>query len=98
MVAAAAPLYCTPLIGHTLDAEMEELKGSTRLAAAWIHTNGVDNGIAVISYYGISKSNSDTDKEEDERKIPECDMEVLLSSQEKAYIHMHGRKCPYRQE
>ena len=29
MVAATAPLYCTPLIGHTLEAEMDELIGST---------------------------------------------------------------------
>ena len=62
MVAAATPLYCTQLIGHTLEAEMEELTGSTRLAASWIQTNSVDNGIAVISYYGISESNSNSDK------------------------------------
>ena len=43
MVAAATPLYCTQLIGHTLEAEVEELTGSTRLAASWIQTNGVDN-------------------------------------------------------
>ena len=42
MVAATTPLYCTPLIGHTLEAEMEELIGSTRLAASWIHANFVD--------------------------------------------------------
>ena len=63
MVAATTPLYCTSLIGYTLDTEMEDLNGSTRLAAAWTQTNGVDNGIAVMSYYGIiSGSNSDTDK------------------------------------
>ena len=51
LVTAAAPLYCTHLTDHTLEAEMEELVDSTRLAAAWIQTNGVDNGIAVISFY-----------------------------------------------
>ena len=40
---------------------MEELVDSTRLATAWIQTNGVDNGIAVISFYGISGSNCDSD-------------------------------------
>ena len=30
-------------------------------------TNGVDNGIAVISYYGISASNCDSDKRINER-------------------------------
>ena len=44
-----------PYIAHnsptTLEAEMEELVDSTRLATAWIQTNGVDNGIAVASYY-----------------------------------------------
>ena len=62
MVAATTPLYCTPLIGHTLEAEMEELVVSTRIAASWIQTNGVDNGIVVISFYGISSSNSDSAK------------------------------------
>ena len=61
-VAATTPLYCTPLLGHTLDAEMAELQRSTRLAAAWIQTNGVDNGRAVISYYGISGANFDREK------------------------------------
>ena len=61
-VAAAAPLYCTQLIDHTLEVEMEELVSSSRLAASWIHTNGVERGIAVISFYGISGSNSDSNK------------------------------------
>ena len=63
-VAAAAPLYryCTQLINHTLEAEMEELVSSSRLAASWIQTNGVERGIAVISFYGISGSNSDANK------------------------------------
>ena len=61
-VAAAAPLYCTQLIDHTLDTEMEELVSSSRLAASWIQTNGVDRGIAVISFYGISGSNTDSNK------------------------------------
>ena len=61
-VAAAAPLYCSRLIDHTLEAEMEELVSSTRLAASWIQTNGVDIGIAVILFYGISGSNSDSNK------------------------------------
>ena len=59
MVAAAAPLYSTPLVMHTLDADMAEVKRSTRLAAAWIQTNGVDNGIVVISYYVISGANAE---------------------------------------
>ena len=54
-VAAAAPLYCTQLIDHTLDTEMEELVSSSRLAA-------VDRGIAVISFCGISGSNLDSNK------------------------------------
>ena len=62
MVAATTPLYCIPVIGHTLEAEMEELIGSTKFAASWIQTNGVDDGIAVISYYGISASNADIEK------------------------------------
>ena len=62
MVVAPAPLYCTLLFGDTLEADMADLKRSTRLAAAWIQTNGVDNGIAVISYYGISRANSDQEK------------------------------------
>ena len=41
---------------------MEELVDSTGLATSWIQTNGVDNGIAVISFYGISGSNADSDK------------------------------------
>ena len=61
-VAAAAPLYCTQLINNTLEAEMEELVGSSRIAASWIQTNGVERGIAVISFYGISGSNSDANK------------------------------------
>ena len=50
-----------PLV-HPLDAEMEELVCSSRLAASWIQTNGVDRGIAVICFYGISASNSDSNK------------------------------------
>ena len=53
LVSAAAPLHCTQLIDHTLEAEIEELVNSTRLAASWIQTNGVDNSIAVISSYDI---------------------------------------------
>ena len=41
---------------------MEELVDSTRLGASWMQTNGVDNGIAVISFYGISGSNANSDK------------------------------------
>ena len=61
-VAATALLCCTHLIGHTLEADMEEVGDSTSLAASWIQTNCVDNGIAVISFYGISGSNADSDK------------------------------------
>ena len=61
-IAAAAFFYCTQFIDHTLEAEMEELVSSTRLAASWIQINGVDRGIAVISFYGISGSNSDSNK------------------------------------
>ena len=38
IVAAAAPLYCTQLIDHTFEAEMEELVDSTRLATTWMQT------------------------------------------------------------
>ena len=62
LVAAAVPLYCTQLIDHTLETEIEELVDSTRLAASWIQTHGINNGIAVISFYGISGSNADFDK------------------------------------
>ena len=41
---------------------MEELVSSSRLAASWIQNNRVDRGIAVISFYGISGSNSDSNK------------------------------------
>ena len=56
------PIHCTQLIDHTLEAEMEELVSSSRLAASWIQNNRVDRGIAVISFYGISGSNSDSNK------------------------------------
>ena len=62
MVAAVTPFYCTPLFGDTLEADLADLKRSARLAAAWIQTNGVDNGIAVTSYSGISGANTDLDK------------------------------------
>ena len=62
LVTAAAPLYSTQLIDHTLEAEMEELVDSTRFSTSWIQTNGVDNGIALISFYEISGSNADSDK------------------------------------
>ena len=68
LVAATTPLYCIQLIGHTLAAEMEELMESTRLAASWIQTNGIDNGIVVISYYGILSSNADEGKRRTKRR------------------------------
>ena len=48
---------------------MEKLVGSTRIAASWIQTNGVDNGIAVISFYGISGANGDLAKRRDNEKL-----------------------------
>ena len=83
MVAVAARLYCTPFITHTLDAEMAELKRSIRLAAAWIQTNGVDNGIVVISYYGISGATADVDN----RKVNDIFLMALWK-----YLAHHRKK------
>ena len=84
-VAAAAPLYCTQLINNTLEAEKEELVGSSRIAASWIQTNGVERGIAVISFYGISGSNSDANK----RRANERHLKAMLR-----YLAHHIKKKP----
>ncbi|CAE7237166.1 unnamed protein product, partial [Symbiodinium microadriaticum] len=58
MVAALRPVVSKECFTDGFDSEMDHLWASTRVAGAWVETNQVDNGFAVLSFYGLAGSNA----------------------------------------
>ncbi|CAE7944048.1 TU20, partial [Symbiodinium necroappetens] len=62
LVAALRPVVSKEFFTAGFDSEMDHLWASTRAAGAWVETNQVDNGFAVLSFYGIAGANACNNK------------------------------------
>lgn len=82
LVTASRPAVAKEFFTSDFDSEMDHLWNTTRAAGAWIETTQVDNGFAVLSFYGIAGSNAcNTKRLETERLL------IALLSHSGAYRH-----------
>lgn len=62
LVTALRPIVARPLFDGHFDTEAAHLWNTSRVAGAWVETRKANDGIGVISFYGVSGGNADAGK------------------------------------